>query len=45
MAPGEADDVDFRDRLEELQEELERLNGEATLLQSRIGQNVAELLA
>jgi hypothetical protein len=44
-APGESDNQDFRERLEELQEELERLNGEATLLQSRIAQNVAELLA
>lgn len=45
VAAGEADDVDFRERLEELQEELERLNGQAALLQSRIAQNVAELLA
>jgi type I restriction enzyme M protein len=45
VAPGEADDADFRERLEELQEELERLNGDAALLQSRIAQNVAELLA
>jgi type I restriction enzyme M protein len=45
VAPGEADDFDFRERLEELQEELERLNGEAVLLQSRIAQNVAELIA
>jgi type I restriction enzyme M protein len=45
VAPGEADDVDFRGRLEELQEELERLNGEAATLQTRIAQNVAELLA
>jgi type I restriction enzyme M protein len=45
VAPGEADDVDFRERLEELQEELERLDGEAALLQSRVAQNVAELLA
>ena len=45
FAAGEADDVDFRERLEELQEELERLNGQAALLQSRIAQNVAELLA
>jgi type I restriction enzyme M protein len=44
-APGEADDDDFRDRLEELQEELEHLNGEAALLQSRIAQNIAELLS
>ena len=45
IAPGAADDADFRERLEELQEELERLNAEAALLQSRIAQNVAELLA
>jgi type I restriction enzyme M protein len=44
VEPGEVDDVDFRVRLEELQEELEHLNGEAALLQSRIAQNVAELL-
>jgi type I restriction enzyme M protein len=44
VAPGGADDEDFRERLEELQEELERLTGEAGLLQSRIAQNVAELL-
>jgi type I restriction enzyme M protein len=45
VTPGEADDVDFRERLEELQEEFERLNSEAALVQSRIAQNVAELLA
>ena len=45
VAPGETEDVDFHERLEELQEELERLNGEATVLHSRIAQNVAELLA
>ena len=44
VAPGEAENVDFRDRLEELQEELERLNTEAASLQSRVAQNVAELL-
>lgn len=44
VAPGETADVDFLERLEELQEELERLNGEAALLQSRIAQNVAEIL-
>ena len=31
VAPGRADDFDFRERLEELQEELERLNGEAAI--------------
>lgn len=45
VAPGEADDVDFRERLEELQEELERLNGEAAVFQTQIAENVAEILA
>jgi type I restriction enzyme M protein len=45
VAPGEPDEVHFLERLEELQEELERLNGEAAILQSRIAQNLAELLA
>lgn len=45
VAEGMADDEDFRERLEELQEELERLNGEALELQRRIAVNVAELLA
>lgn len=45
VAEGEADDEDFREKLEELQEELERLNGEAAELQGRIAANVAELLA
>jgi type I restriction enzyme M protein len=45
VAPGEADDVDFRERLEELQEELEWLNAKAAKLQSHIARNLAELLA
>jgi len=44
VAPGAADETDFQVRLEELQEELEKLNGEAAVLQSRIAQNVAEIL-
>jgi type I restriction enzyme M protein len=44
VAPGEVDESDFRERLEELQEELEKLNGEAEVLQARIAGNVAELL-
>jgi type I restriction enzyme M protein len=44
VAPGVADDTDFRGRLEELQEELEKFNSAAAVLQSRIAQNVAELL-
>ncbi|MES2054980.1 MAG: class I SAM-dependent DNA methyltransferase [Pseudomonadota bacterium] len=45
VAEGEADTEDFKERLEALQEELERLNGEAVELQGRIALNVAELLA
>jgi type I restriction enzyme M protein len=37
----EAEDEDFRERLEELQEELEQLTGEATELQTAISTNVA----
>lgn len=44
VAPGAADDVDFRERLEELNEELERLNVEAHELEDRIAANVAALL-
>jgi len=44
VAEGEADDEDFREKLEELHEELERLNGEAAELQGQIALNVAELL-
>ncbi|KTT74856.1 type I restriction-modification system subunit M [Sphingomonas sanguinis] len=45
VAEGVAEDEDFKERLEELQEELERLNGEAAELQARIAANVADLLA
>jgi type I restriction enzyme M protein len=46
VAPGEQpDDEEFRVKLEELQEELEWLNAEATGLQAQIAQNVAEVLA
>jgi len=38
------DDEDFRIKLEELQEELELLNGEAHELEKTIAQNVAEIL-
>ena len=45
VAPGQVvDDEEFRVKLEALQEELEVLNAEATTLQARIAQNVAELL-
>jgi type I restriction enzyme M protein len=44
VAAAEDDGVDFRIRLEELSEELEKLNAEAGVLQERIATNVAELL-
>jgi type I restriction enzyme M protein len=44
IADRAAEDVDFKEKLEELNEELERLNGEARELETRIGQNVATLL-
>ncbi len=44
VAAAEDDGVDFRVRLEELNEELEKLNAEAAVLQERIAANVAELL-
>lgn len=44
-APGEqVEDEDFRERMEGLQEELERLNAEAARLQQLIATNVAEVL-
>jgi type I restriction enzyme M protein len=39
-----ADDFDFAEKLEELNEELEVLNSEARELEERIGENVAKLL-
>jgi type I restriction enzyme M protein len=39
------DGIDFRVRLEELNEELEKLNTEAAVLQERIATNIAELLS
>jgi type I restriction enzyme M protein len=40
----EAEDFDFAERLEELNEELEVLNGEARELEERIAENVMMLL-
>ena len=45
VAEAEDDGIDFRVRLEELNEELEKLNSEAVGLQERISRNVVELLA
>jgi type I restriction enzyme M protein len=44
VAEKAADDFDFKERLEELNEELETLNVEARELEERIGENVAKLL-
>jgi type I restriction enzyme M protein len=45
VAAAADDGIDFRVRLEELNEELDKLNSEAAALQDRIAANVAELLA
>jgi type I restriction enzyme M protein len=39
------DGIDFRARLEELNEEFEKLNTEAGALEERIAANIAELLS
>jgi type I restriction enzyme M protein len=44
VAEAAEDGVDFRSRLEELNEGLERLNAQAAALQERIASNVVELL-
>jgi type I restriction enzyme M protein len=44
VADREEDDFDFKERLEEQNEELETLNAEARELEERIAENVAKLL-
>ena len=44
VAEGAKDDIDFKERLEELNEELERLNAEAHVLEAKISENVAAIL-
>lgn len=44
VAAREEEDFDFKERLEELNEELETLNAEARELEERIAENVANLL-
>jgi type I restriction enzyme M protein len=44
VADREEDDFDFKERLEELNEELESLNLESAELQQRIGENVVKLM-
>ena len=44
VAEGEADDFDFKERLEELNEELVTLNAEAKELEERISENVEWIL-
>ena len=45
VAEREADDFDFKEKLEELNEELEKLNAEARELEERISENVREASA
>ena len=45
VAERTADDFEFAERLEELNEELETLNAEARELEARIAENVAVLLS
>ena len=44
VAEREEDDFDFKERLEQLNEELEVLNAEARELEGRIAENVLKLL-
>lgn len=44
VADREEDDFDFKERLEELNEELEALNVEARELEAQIAENVVTLL-
>jgi type I restriction enzyme M protein len=44
VVAGTADNFEFAERLEELNEELERLNANASELEERIGKNVSQLL-
>jgi len=44
VAEGEEEDFVFEERLEELNEELQVLNAEASELEERIAENVAEIL-
>lgn len=44
VAEGEADDFDFKERLQELNEELETLNVEARELEERISENISQIL-
>jgi type I restriction enzyme M protein len=44
VADRAPEDFDFKERLEKLNEELERLNGEARELEMKIAENVAVLL-
>lgn len=43
-AAADDEGIDYRARLEELRQELEKLNTEAAILQDRIAGNLAELL-
>ena len=44
VAEGEAEDFDFKERLQELNEELEALNIEARELEERISENILKII-
>jgi type I restriction enzyme M protein len=45
VAQKDEEDFDFMERLQELNEELERLNAEAAELEERIRENIEQLLS
>ena len=45
VAERAADDFDFKERLEELNEQLETLNAEARELEGRIAENMSKILS
>jgi len=44
VAEGAVDDFDFKERLQELNEELENLNAEAGILEERIAENISRII-
>ena len=44
VAEGDKEDFDYKERLEELNEELETLNAEARELENRIAENIGRII-
>jgi type I restriction enzyme M protein len=44
VAEDEPDNFNFKERLEELNEELEKLNSESNILENRISENIMKLI-